>query len=183
MYKKTNLDAYALAIYELSVEMGVAKETTLLLTALFKELKKDTSFIDVLKNNEISNERKYEFIEHVFANFEKSTIVKDFLKVVVEHKASNNLLRIIGVYLRMVNENLNMKFAKIYSAFPIPEDKLALIKAKLEKENNCLVDIEHIIDPEIISGFKIKMDSFIIENSLGADLKKLKNIITKKEEV
>ncbi|KKB26627.1 ATP synthase delta chain [Mycoplasmopsis meleagridis] len=181
MYKKANLEAYAIAVYELSVEMNVAHETSLLLTALYKELKNDTIFIDILKNNETSNEYKFDFIDNIFANFDKSDVMKKFLKVVVEHKAVSNLPRIISSYLKLVNDHLNIKFAKIYSAFPISEDKLNLIKAKLEKELNCLVDIEHRIDPNIISGIRIKMNSFVIENSLGLSLKRLTKFINLKD--
>ncbi|KUH47667.1 ATP synthase F1 subunit delta [Mycoplasmopsis meleagridis] len=181
MYKKANLEAYAIAVYELSVEMNVAHETSLLLTALYKELKNDTTFIDILKNNETSNEYKFDFIDNIFANFDKSDVMKKFLKVVVEHKAVSNLPRIISSYLKLVNDHLNIKFAKIYSAFPISEDKLNLIKAKLEKELNCLVDIEHRIDPNIISGIRIKMNSFVIENSLGLSLKRLTKFINLKD--
>ncbi|WP_416737957.1 ATP synthase F1 subunit delta [Mycoplasmopsis meleagridis] len=166
---------------KLSVEMNVAHETSLLLTALYKELKNDTTFIDILKNNETSNEYKFDFIDNIFANFDKSDVMKKFLKVVVEHKAVSNLPRIISSYLKLVNDHLNIKFAKIYSAFPISEDKLNLIKAKLEKELNCLVDIEHRIDPNIISGIRIKMNSFVIENSLGLSLKRLTKFINLKD--
>ncbi|UUM19103.1 ATP synthase F1 subunit delta [Mycoplasma sp. 1018B] len=182
MFKKANLEAYALALYELSMEMQVAHETSLLITSLYKEIKKDKSFINYLRDNEKTFDQKYQYIDNIFADFQKNQITKDFLKVVVEHKAINHLQRIISTYLKLVNNHLNIKFAKIYSAFPISEEKLNLIKEKLEKDYNCLFDIENKIDPNIISGFKIRMDSYIIENSIGSKLNQLTNLMKQKNE-
>lgn len=183
MYKKANLDAYAIAIYELSKDLNIAKDTQTILTALFKILQKDRTFINNLKDSESSRELKYKYIESVFKDFPNSELSIKFLKVIVENNATNNLERILGIYLRMANEHLNVRYAKIFSAFEMDKDKLQLIKEKLEKDYQCKVDLEHFIDPELISGFRIKMDSLIIEKSLGSDLKKLKDILTKKEEV
>lgn len=183
MYKKANLDAYAIAIYELSKDLKVAEDTQKILTALFKILQKDKTFISNLKDTECSKEVKYKYIDDLLKDFKNSELSSRFLKVIVENNAANNLTRILGVYLKMANEHLNVRYAKIYSAFDIEENKLALIKAKLEKDYQCKVDLEHFIDPDVISGFRIKMDSLVIEKSLGSDLNKLKSVLIKKEEV
>ncbi|EGV00439.1 ATP synthase F1 subunit delta [Mycoplasmopsis columbina] len=181
MYKKINLDAYAIAIYELSLEMNVAHETRYILTALYKELKKDELFIENLKNGEISKEEKNAYISDVLAGFEKNQLAINFINIILENGAIQNLKRIISVYLKMVNQHLNVRYAKIFSPFPITKDKLNLIKAKLEKDYNCIVDIDNIIDPNVIGGFKIKMDSLVIEHSLGSDLQQLTNQIKSKD--
>ncbi|WP_027120915.1 ATP synthase F1 subunit delta [Mycoplasmopsis lipofaciens] len=180
MYKKANPEGYALALFELAQEDKIEKEIHALMIELKNAIQNDNLFINNLITSEISNEKKYKYIEDIFKDIKNSTLIINFLKVLVEKNSANLLNRIISLYLKLSNEVLKIKFAKIYSAFEISEEKLEKIKAKLEKKFNSKIELDHEIDKNLISGFRIKIDSQVIEQNFDFDLKSLEQILLKK---
>ena len=56
------------------------------------------------------------------------------------------------------------------------------IQKKLEKEYGIEINLKNLIDKELIGGFKIVMDSIVIENSINQDLDLLKKELKFKKE-
>ncbi|VEU77975.1 ATP synthase F1 subunit delta [Mycoplasmopsis columbinasalis] len=177
MYQKVNLDAYALAIFEIAQEQNVVDQTRQLLIALYHSVKNDNELINSLRDPEITKQEKYNYLKQIFADFPQNELVINFLMVIIEHGAISNLRWILSTYLKMTNEMLNVRYAKIFTAFPLSKEVLNKFKVRLENDYHCKVDIVNIIDPNIISGFKIKMDSVVIEHSLGKQLQQLSKTI------
>ncbi|QSF13833.1 ATP synthase F1 subunit delta [Mycoplasma sp. Mirounga ES2805-ORL] len=181
MYSKANAESYALALFELSKESNNVLQMHKLASGLFNAIKNEYKLINIISNTEISKEKRFIYIEKIFNDIKDSELLVKFIKILIEQNLTHILNRILIQFLKLSNEELHIKYAKIYTAFELSSTKLEKIKQKLEKKFNCKIDLHHIIKKELISGFRIEIESLIIENSIDSDLKKLEFLITKKE--
>lgn len=114
------------------------------------------------------------------AKIEHSELINKFLKILIQQNEVSLLRRIIAHYFKLANRELGIKNAIIYSAFSIPELKLKKIKDKLETKYGFQINLHHQIDEDLISGFKIVIDSNVIEQSYDLDLKKIETLLKEK---
>ncbi|MGY5139565.1 F0F1 ATP synthase subunit delta [Mycoplasmopsis gallinarum] len=181
MYKQTNVDAYAIALFELAKEQNIIKNIHDILVVLMQNIKNDDSFITYLTSYESSKEDKYKYLDQIFNEFDFNNLLTNFFKVIVENNSARSIKTIIGAFLKLSNEHLKIRYGKITTAFELSEAKLNEIKTKLEEKYQFNIVLEHEIDPSLIAGFRIKIDSLIIENSFNLTLDKIQNSIMKKE--
>ncbi|ADN68829.1 ATP synthase F1 subunit delta [Mycoplasmopsis fermentans] len=180
MYSKANPEGYALALFELTKEEKDMKAINEVVVSLYNTVVESDKLVMILNDQALEKNKKFDYIDKIFKNISSSKLIVNFLKVLVERNAATLLRRSLEHYLKLSNEFLNIRFALITSAFEISEDKLKKIKQKLEKKYNTEIILKHQIDESLISGFKIKMDSLVIEQNFKKDLQELNTILTKK---
>lgn len=182
MYLKANPEGYAQALFEIAKEEKLIDKIHPILSNFLDAILSDNKLLEILGDSNISKVQKYELIDDIFKVY-KIDVLNNFFKVIIERNAINLLIRIIKYYLKLSNAALNVRYAKIISAYPISGEKLAKIKAKLEKKTGSQIVLEAFVDSSLISGFKIKIDSLIIENNYEHDLQSIKEVLLKKKEV
>ena len=182
MYLKANPEGYAQALFEIAKEEKLIDKIHPILSNFLDAILSDNKLLEILGDSNISKVQKYELIDDIFKVC-KIDVLNNFFKVIIERNAINLLIRIIKYYLKLSNAALNVRYGKIISAYPISSEKLAKIKAKLEKKTGSQIVLEAFVDSSLISGFKIKIDSLIIENNYEHDLQSIKEFLLKKKEV
>ncbi|MCS4537100.1 ATP synthase F1 subunit delta [Mycoplasma sp. CSL7475-4] len=180
MYLKANTDGYARAIFELANENNELLITTQILEAIMWVSEENEDFIAFLSNPAITLEEKFSLIEQNFASLSPSELIVNFLKVLVVRRVIHLITRIIKVFLKYANDYLGIKEAIIYSAFKLSDERLEKFKKYLSKKYNAQIKLKNIIRPEIISGFRIEVDSDVIEQNIATDLDKLGKLIIKR---
>ncbi|TQC51301.1 ATP synthase F1 subunit delta [Mycoplasmopsis mucosicanis] len=180
MYRHENIEGYAKALFELSVERGEFKNNLLLLDTIDKCLKQNYSYMSVLGTHAYDKEKKYQLIDELFNGLATSSIVPNFLKLLIHKDAFSLLPKIISHFDELANEAMNIKKATIYTAFKLSTTNKTKFKNYLAKKYNCKIDLENIIDKNLISGFRIEIDSDVIEHNFALDLEKLSNLIIDK---
>lgn len=165
---------YAEAAFEFSFQNKniLYWERMLLLTTKIIQNKEIKKFF--LKNIE----EKF-FLKIIFNIFDKNidNYFYNFLKLIVKNKRLKILPYISKhfIYLRMKKENFLE--IKIISAKIISKKQLIKIIDILEKRLSCKLKFNCKIDKSIISGFIIKTNNIVIDNSLRSSLNKLKNFL------
>ncbi|MBU4689802.1 ATP synthase F1 subunit delta [Mycoplasma zalophidermidis] len=180
MYQKANIDGYAIALYELVSENNELAQVHQTLSQIWPVFEEEQNFLKLLANPNIEKETKFDFIDQTFANIPNTELLAKFFKVVVQRRATTLLGRIIKQFFRLSNQTLGIKFAKVYTAFPLSEGRMNKIKSFLEKKYNSKVELNYILKPELLSGFRIEIDSDVIEQNIALDLEKLSSLIIKK---
>lgn len=132
----------------------------------------------VLVNPIISIENKKEILTSVFQN-EISTIMLNFLKVLIDRNRFDVLDDILVVFKASIDKINNVKRIEVTSAVAMSDESSEKLKTKLETKLKASVILESQINPEIIAGLVIKIGDNVIDMSLKHKLEDLSKNITK----
>ena len=109
---------------------------------------------------------------------EKSTLVKamrSFIELLARNRALPLLPRIERAYVQYYNAREDVLDVTVTSARELSHHGLKLLKDALKDTN---VECVAQIDPEVIGGAKIQVGDYMIDDTLKARLRRLKNQLT-----
>ena len=154
---------YASALLSLAVD----DNKVILYQEEVKELRKiirdNPDFLLLIESRFLSVKEREENAEKLLSNF--STDVVNFIKIIIKHNRVNYLVDILDAFNSLCNENRDIVEGLIYSAFPLEEATLLKIKKKISEIENHEVDLIPRIDPSLIGGVKVVINSasFLID--------------------
>ena len=148
-----------------------------------KELRKiindNPDFLLLIESRFLSVNERMENAEKLLSNF--STDVVNFIKIIIKHNRVNYLLDILDAFNSLCNENRDIVEGLIYSAFPLGEETLLKIKKKISEIENHEVDLIPKIDPSLIGGVKVVINSHVYDGSIKNQLEKMQIDLLRKE--
>ena len=83
--------------------------------------------------------------------------------------------------MRIGLNELNIKRGIIYSTIKLTSSQLKGMERKISKMLNANVTLRNIIDENLLGGFKIQVEDYILDDSMKNRLEKLKETITLKK--
>ncbi|ADE19498.1 ATP synthase F1 subunit delta [Mycoplasma crocodyli] len=180
MYVKANPVGYAIAFYDLIKEVGDFKPIHTQVNKLKDVLVENNDLVAFLNTKSIPIKKKFEIIDEIFDDLDRRLI--NLVKVVTERNNALLLKHILIHYLRLSNNELNIKFARIVTAEKLQKTELQKIKKKLETLYKEKFELKNEVDEDLISGYQIHLGSEIIERNINNDLEKIKHEIIKERE-
>ena len=81
----------------------------------------------------------------------------------------------------LCNENQDIVEGLLYSAFPLDEKTLEKIKKKISQIENHEVDLITHIDPSLIGGVKVVINSHVYDGSIKNQIEKMQIDLSRKE--
>ena len=148
-----------------------------------KELRKiindNPDFLLLIESRFLGVNERMENAEKLLSNF--STDVVNFIKIIIKHNRVNYLLDILDAFNSLCNENRDIAEGLIYSAFPLGEETLLKIKKKISEIENHEVDLIPKIDPSLIGGVKVVINSHVYDGSIKNQLEKMQIDLLRKE--
>lgn len=170
---------YASALFSLAVDdhkvIDYQKEA--------KELKKiindNQDFILLLDSRFLSIKERMHNAELLLKGF--SPDVVNFIKIIIKHKRICYLKDILEAFNSLCNESQDIVEGLIYSAFPLGEDTLLKIKKKISQIEKHEVDLLPRIDPSLIGGVKVVINSHVYDGSIKNQLEKMQIDLLRKE--
>ncbi len=94
-------------------------------------------------------------------------LTKSFVKLLIKNKRLNVFKQILDSYQRIILEHNNIKTVHIISAIQID---IKDIVEKLEEHFGSKVMVKHKIDPSLLGGFKLMIDSRMLDCSIKSKL-------------
>ena len=83
--------------------------------------------------------------------------------------------------MRIGLNELNIKRGIVYSTIKLTSSQLKGMERKISKMLNANVTLRNIIDENLLGGFKIQVEDYILDDSMKTRLSKLKETITLKK--
>ena len=170
---------YASALLSLAVD----DNKVILYQEEVKELRKiirdNPDFLLLIESRFLSVKEREENAEKLLSNF--STDVVNFIKIIIKHNRVNYLVDILDAFNSLCNENRDIVEGLIYSAFPLEEATLLKIKKKISEIDNHEVDLIPRIDPSLIGGVKVVINSHVYDGSIKNQLEKMQIDLLRKE--
>ena len=170
---------YASALLSLAVD----DNKVILYQEEVKELRKiirdNPDFLLLIESRFLSVKEREENAEKLLSNF--LTDVVNFIKIIIKHNRVNYLVDILDAFNSLCNENRDIVEGLIYSAFPLEEATLLKIKKKISEIENHEVDLIPRIDPSLIGGVKVVINSHVYDGSIKNQLEKMQIDLLRKE--
>ena len=146
---------------------------------LRKIIKDNPDFLLLIESRFLSVNEREDNAEKLLSNF--STDVVNFIKIIIKHNRVNYLINILDAFNSLCNENRDIVEGLIYSAFPLEEATLLKIKKKISEIENHEVDLIPRIDPSLIGGVKVVINSHVYDGSIKNQLEKMQIDLLRKE--
>ena len=170
---------YASALLAIAIEDNKVIDYQKEVKELQKIIKDNPDFLLLIDSRFLSvNERK-EKVEEILKGFSNDVI--NFIKIIVDHNRVSYLEDILEAFNTLCNENRNIVEGLIYTAFPLKEETLLKIKNKISQIEHRDVDLLVKIDPSLIGGVKVVINSHVYDGSIKNQLEKMQVDLSRRE--
>jgi F-type H+-transporting ATPase subunit delta len=170
---------YASALLSLAIDENKVIDYQKEVKELRKIIKDNDGFLLLLDSRFLSVEERMHNVELILKGFSLDVI--NFIKIIVKHNRVNYLMDILDGFNSLANENQDIVEGLIYSAFPLDESTLSKIKNKISQIENHEVDLIPKIDPSLIGGVKVVINSHVYDGSIKNQLEKMQINLLRKE--
>ena len=170
---------YASALLSIAIDDKKVIDYQKEVKELRKIIKDNPDLILLLDSHFLSMEERMHNVETLLKGFSPDII--NFLKIIVKHNRVNYLNDILEAFNSLCNENQDVVEGLIYSAFPLGEATLQKIKKKISEIENHEVDLIPKIDPTLIGGVKVVINSHVYDGSVKNQLEQMQISLLRKE--
>ncbi len=165
---------YAKALYKYALEQGAAKDVYAEMKRLsdsyaeLPELKRtvDNPFLPVVDREKVLLSA---------SGAQKNGCFGKFILMVIKNNRESFMREIAMSYGKIYREANNIAQVAITTATELPDDKISQIIEVVQHElNGKTIEKTVTVDPELIGGFVVKVDSMMLDTSVKNELKKLR---------
>ncbi|HNX15861.1 MAG TPA: ATP synthase F1 subunit delta [Bacilli bacterium] len=171
--------SYGLALFSLSLEQNVVETRQKEIKELRNILLQNADFITVLSSSFLSLEERLNIIDKNLNSLDED--VKNFLKIICQNNRAKLLIEIFDSFNSYCNEHLGVKEGILYSTVPVPEETKRKIESKIAQLEKCSIELVSRIDPALIGGIKVLINSHIYDGSVSGKIEKMKVSLLEKE--
>ncbi|MCL2752834.1 MAG: ATP synthase F1 subunit delta [Defluviitaleaceae bacterium] len=163
---------YAKALFEISVEKNQLDEYNQAAKDILAVLNSDKDFAAIVNHRAISASDKMATMQTIF----EGKVPEDFIglfSLIFKRGRQRELAGVLARFEDLYKEHKRIAVAKIYSAQPLDDAKKAEIAAVLAKKLEKTIELEVMIDPTLIAGFKAEVDGYVFDASTKNQISKL----------
>lgn len=164
---------YANALYEFAVQENKLEETYQDILTLKEVFHENQELKAVIESPIITPDKKNNIFSALF-EAKINTVSFGFLSLIIKKKREPALLMIFDEFINLYNKHHNIRIAQFTTAIAISDELANRIKGILEEQTHSTIELQRKVNPELIGGFIIKIDDFMVDTSLIGKINKLK---------
>jgi F-type H+-transporting ATPase subunit delta len=164
---------YASALFGLARDERQIEAVSRSLDLLAQALVDSRDFAELVASPLVDREQAGKAFAAVARELALDPITTNFLGVLARNGRKNQLRQVIRAFRRLSAEHRGETVAEVVTAHPLKDDQLAALKAQLRTRAGRDVAIETRIDPEILGGIVVKLESQMIDASIRTKLNRL----------
>ena len=164
---------YASALFDLARDQRQIESVGKSLEALNQALVDSKDFNELVTSPLVSREEASKALAAIAPDLGLDPVTTNFLGVLARNGRKNQLQNVIRAYRRLAAEHRGETTAEVTSAFPLKDDQLAALKARLKVNAGTDVAIDAKVDPSILGGIVVRLGSQMIDASIKTKLNTL----------
>lgn len=173
---------YAVALLSVAREENKIQEYVNQIEQLKAIIKSNPELLVLLRSYSLSSDEKKDAITKCFKN-KIDEYILNFFYVLIDNSRTKYILEIFNEFVKKALNELNIKKGVVYTTTPLNANQMQLLSKKVSDTLCCKVVLENEIDKDLLGGFKIQVEDYILDDSLKNRLAKLKDeLILKKGE-
>ena len=170
---------YAEALFSLGLE---EKKLTKLQDegkALSEIIHDNEDFLLLIDSRFMSREERQDIASKILKDFDEDIV--NFVKVLIANNRTNYIKDVLEAFNSLCNEYKGVKEGLIYSAFPLNKETINKVKNKISQIEKMDVELISRIDPSLIGGVKVVINSHVYDGSIKNQLEKMQIDLLGKE--
>ena len=165
---------YAKAILDLATEKKKVEQVEADMKDLSAMLEASDELRALVHDPRISKAKQQDVVKALVSKAKFQDITSNFLNVLIE----NRRLNILGAVIKRVHQDLakmrGERVAKIKVAQDMSAKQIKELEASLAKASGSTVTLDIQVDPSLLGGMVITLDSRMIDDSVAGKLERLK---------
>lgn len=167
------IDRYSKALFDLTSEQEVQEEALKELSAVAQLLKDNQYFDTAIQSKNFSKKEKEAVLEEICTTLKTSTLVKNFLFVVLDNKRGNYIKEIYASYLWRYQKSIGIKKGVLTTPLAITDEERILLEERFSKELGGKVELTLCVDEALIGGAFLEIEGAVYADDLNGRLKLL----------
>ena len=135
-------------------------------------ISENEELLHLLSSCFIEKEDKENIVDEIFKDEEIE--IKNFVKIVIQNKRTNELLKIFDEFILEANERLGIKDGIVYSIDYLSKEQMASIQKNLSLRLKCECELTNVVDKRLLGGIKVVVEDKVFDGSIKNKLEKLK---------
>jgi F-type H+-transporting ATPase subunit delta len=131
-------------------------------------------YLDLLNSPVHNHTERTKCIDAIQKQLKLHKYVASLLRLLAANRRLNLLSMIIERYLYLKHKLNNEYVALVTSVTKLTKTQATQVQKSLEKESGKKILVENIVDPSILGGLIIQLESLVIDNSIRSKLNKIK---------
>ncbi len=164
---------YAAALFGLAIEHKALDETAAALETVKKALAKSADFQALIEAGQVRRELAAGAISGIAAELKLPKLASDFLGVVANNGRLKDIPAIIRAFAAMNSAHKGIATAEVVSAKPLTGKQIKALEARLKARTGRTTALETSVDPALLGGLVVRIDSVQIDSSVRTRLEKL----------
>jgi F-type H+-transporting ATPase subunit delta len=136
-------------------------------------------FLLLIDSRFMSREERQDIASKILKDFDEDIV--NFVKVLIANNRTNYIKDVLEAFNSLCNEHNGVKEGLIYSAFPLNKETINKIKNKISQIEGMDVELISRIDPSLIGGVKVVINSHVYDGSIKNQLEKMQIDLLGKE--
>lgn len=170
---------YAKALVQLAAEEGAVEKFHGELAGVTALFSAQAELGSLLSNPAYGIEAKLDILRDIADRLSLSGTIRNFLLLLQERNRMSCLPAIFSSYCVLADELSGVVRPLITSALPLDDERVAEIKAALEKSTGKKVILTVEIDPSLIGGLITKIGDKVLDGSVKTQLLRIEDILQK----
>ncbi|MBN4089250.1 F0F1 ATP synthase subunit delta [Mycoplasma enhydrae] len=172
---KQTINNWSFALFDLVRNSEDLEKITDDCEKIIQVLKQNKEYLMILNSYDMSDEKKYSMIDEAFGLFHP--YILNTIKLATKKHVVKYLGSIFHRFIELSNEKLKIRYGKVFSSKKISTEEMKKLELKISKDLNSKIILVNEIDPSLIGGIKIKVDEYLIDNTVLGRLEKIKRTI------
>ena len=172
---------YAKALLSLGKEDGKYQKYGEELREFSSFFQQNPEFAQALSNPVFNLEDRKSILNIVFQKARYSETVKSFLSLLLDKNRLAGIAGIYAYYEKLMDEVANVARAEVFTPRPLQEDAKKRLEQVLEGLTSRKVRMETKEDNSLIGGIVVKIGDLVLDGSIKAQLKGLKESLKRGE--
>ena len=170
---------YAEALFSLALDENKLSKLQDQGKALSEIIEDNEDFLLLLSSHFMGREERKDVASKILEDFDLDIV--NIVKVIIDNNRVDYLRDVLQAFNSLCNEYRGVKEGLIYSAFPLNKETINKIKIKISKIENMDVELISKIDPTLIGGVKVVINSHVYDGSIKNQLEKMQIDLLGKE--
>jgi len=164
---------YASALFDLARDQRQIESVSGSLDSLNQALADSKDFNELVMSPLVSREEAGKAFAAIAPKIGLDPITANFLGVLARNGRKNELRSVIRSFRRLAAEHRGETVADVVTARPLNDDQLDQLRAQLRSRAGRDVNIDAQVDPNILGGIVVKLESQRIDASIRTKLNRL----------
>jgi len=167
---------YAKALFRVAVEKDILEKISADLTAFNEALQANPAFHRYLWSPEISRKEKEKTVDKLFGD-QLSAEFFNFIQVLLKNGRQNFFPDMVQEFYKHQDAYFNRIKVRATTAVPLSKEELTLIRSKLSKDLRKEVMVQPEVNPGILGGIRLRIDSTVFDASLKGKLLRMRSFL------